>query len=251
VHVRKGRFGPYVQLGADDDNGGKPKRASLFKDMDPATISLDDALRLLALPRPLGVVDDEEVVAQNGRFGPFIKKGSETRSLATEADLFTVTLDEALALLAEPKRRRGQGAPKPPLRELGPDPVSTKPMVVKEGRFGPYVTDGETNASLRKGDVIEELTTERGAELLQERREKEAAGLVGKGRPRGARPRAGSGSGASTTVKKKASTRSSKTSAAAAKTTSTAPAKKATAKKATAKKAPADSVRDAATSKPA
>ena len=179
VSVRKGRFGPYVQLGEDDEAGGKPKRASLFKDMDPATLRLEEALELLALPRVLGEVDGEEVLAQNGRYGPFIKQGKETRSLASEADLLTVSLPEALALLAEPKRRRGQGAPKPPLRELGDDPVSGKPIVMKEGRFGPYVTDGETNASLRRGDVVEEVTPQRAAELLQERRDKEAAGLVG------------------------------------------------------------------------
>jgi DNA topoisomerase-1 len=234
VYVRTGRFGPYIQLGGDDENGGKPKRASLFKDMDAATIGFEDAIRLLALPRTLGELEGDEVVAQNGRFGPFIKKGPETRSLATEADLFTVTLDEALALLAEPKRRRGQGAPKPPLRELGPDPVSQKPMVVKEGRFGPYVTDGETNASLRKGDVIEELSTERGAELLQERREKEAAGLVGKGRASAGRSRAAAGS---STVKKKSSSASPSGKSGAGK--SSAKAAKSTTKSSTGKSAAA------------
>ncbi|MPY93916.1 MAG: type I DNA topoisomerase [Acidimicrobiia bacterium] len=184
VYLRRGRFGPYVQLGEDDDSGTKPKRGSLFSDMDPASLSLEQALQLLSLPRVLGELDGEEVVAQNGRFGPFIKKGGDTRSLGSEAELLTITLDGAAALLAEPKRRRGQ-APKPPLRELGADPVSGKPMVVKEGRFGPYVTDGESNASLRRGDSVEELTDERAAELLAERREREASGIKPK-RGRGA-----------------------------------------------------------------
>src|SRR5205823_5199711 len=123
-------------------------------------------------PRVLGTSDGEEITAQNGRYGPFIRKGTDSRSLESEEQLFTVTLDDALALLAQPKKR-GRGAARaaaPPLKELGNDPVSGKPMVVKEGRFGPYVTDGETNASLRKGDSVEEITAERGAELLAERR---------------------------------------------------------------------------------
>ena len=202
VYARNGRFGPYVQLGEDDDGGGKPRRASLFKDMDPAGLQLEQALELLSLPRVLGEVDGEEVLAQNGRFGPFIKKGKETRSLAAEADLLTVSLPEAVALLAEPKRRRGQGAPKPPLRELGDDPVSGKPIVMKEGRFGPYVTDGETNASLRRGDDVEEVTDERAAELLQERRDKEAAGLVGRKRsPARARSSSGGSRAASSSAR--------------------------------------------------
>ena len=115
--------------------------------------------------------DGEEITVQNGRYGPYLKKGSDSRSLDTEEQLLTITLDECLAVLAQPKRRRGQQA-KPPLREMGEDPVSGKPMVVKDGRFGPYVTDGEYNASLRKGDTVEELTDERAAELLQMRRER-------------------------------------------------------------------------------
>jgi DNA topoisomerase-1 len=140
--------------------------------MSLETITLDEALRLLALPRVLGVdqADGEEVVARNGRYGPFVQKGKESRSLASEEQLFDITLDEALELLRQPKQRRGRGAPKPPLRELGPDPASGKPMLVKEGRFGPYVTDGETNASLRAGDTPESITVERAAELLADRR---------------------------------------------------------------------------------
>jgi len=184
VYVRNGRFGPYVQLGEDPTEKGapKPRRASLFKDMDPTTVQLDDALQLLSLPRTVGVAEDGvEVVVANGRFGPFVRKGDEIRSLETEQQLLTLTMAEALELLAQPKRRRGQAAPKGPLRELGPDPVSGKPLVIKDGRFGPYVTDGETNASLRKGDSVEDLSMERALELLQDRRDR---GPVTKGRGR-------------------------------------------------------------------
>ncbi len=171
VVARAGRYGPYVQLG--EGNGTtKPRTASLFSTMSLDTLDLDGALRLLQIPRVVGVdpSDGAEVVAQNGRYGPYLAKGSDSRSLATEEQLLTVTLDEALALFAQPKERRGRGAAAPPLRELGADPVSGKPIVVKEGRFGPYVTDGETNASLRKEDTVEEVTTERAAELLADRR---------------------------------------------------------------------------------
>ncbi len=112
------------------------------------------------------------MTAQNGRYGPYVKKDAESRSLESEEQLFAITLDEALALLAKPKERRGRGQAKPPLRELGADPVSGKPVVLKEGRFGPYVTDGETNASLRRGDETETVTIERAAELLADRRSK-------------------------------------------------------------------------------
>jgi len=174
VYVKAGRFGPYVQLGEMQDGAEKPKTASLFKDMSPETVTIEDALRLLSLPRVLGThpEDGEEIVALNGRYGPYIKKGSDTRSLDAEEQLFTIDLDAALGLLAEPKRRRGQRAAAAPLRELGPDPVSGENVVVKEGRFGPYVTDGTTNASLRKGDSVDDITLERAAELLVERRQK-------------------------------------------------------------------------------
>jgi DNA topoisomerase-1 len=178
VLVRTGRFGPYVQVGEEADNGGeKPKRASLLADMQPETITLDDALKVLSLPRVVGIdpADDTEVVVQNGRYGPYLSKGRENRSLESEDQLFTITLEQCLELLAQPRRRRGQTA-KPPLRELGPDPATDKPMVVKDGRYGPYVTDGEVNASLGKGDAVESLTVERAAELLQRRRDKVAAG---------------------------------------------------------------------------
>ena len=178
VVVRIGRFGPYVQVGDEPDNGGeKPKRASLLAGMQSETVTLDDALRVLSLPRMVGTdpSDGAEVVVQNGRYGPYLSKGKENRSLESEDQLFTITLEQCLELLAQPRGRRGQTA-KPPLRELGPDPATAKPMVVKDGRFGPYVTDGEVNASLGKGDSAESLTVERAAELLQIRRDKVAAG---------------------------------------------------------------------------
>ena len=169
IALRAGRYGPYVTEIVEGDE--KPRTASLFQSMSPETVTLEDALRLLTLPRTLGESDGEEVVAANGRYGPYVKRGKESRSLDSEDQLFSITLDEALAKLAEPKQR-GRRAAAPPLRELGDDPVSGKPVVLKEGRFGPYVTDGETNASLRAGDSIEGITPERAAELLQARRER-------------------------------------------------------------------------------
>ena len=183
VVVRNGRFGPYVQLGAVDD--GKPaKTGSLLSSMDPQTITLEDGLKVLSLPRVVGHHPDDgaEITAQNGRYGPYIKWGKESRSLESEEQLFTLTLDEALELLRQPKRGRGQRE-NPVLRELGTDPTSGKPMTIRTGRFGPYVTDGEVNASLRKGDTVEQLTDARASELLAMRRERMAAG-GGKGRGR-------------------------------------------------------------------
>ncbi len=169
VVVRAGRYGPYVTEVVDGD--GKARTASLFRSMSPEAVTLEEALRLLTLPRTLGEVDGEPVVAANGRYGPYVKKGSDTRSLESEEQLFTATLEDALALLATPKPR-GRRAAAPPLRELGDDPVTGKPIVLKDGRFGPYVTDGETNASLRAADSVEQITPERARELLQERRER-------------------------------------------------------------------------------
>jgi len=169
IIVKAGRYGPYVTEVLDGDE--KPRTASLFSSMSPETVTLDDALRLLTLPRTLGESDGEEVVAANGRYGPYVKKGKESRSLDAEEQLFTVTLEEALAKLAEP-RPRGRRAAAPPLKELGDDPVSGKPVVLKDGRFGPYVTDGETNASLRAGDTIDTITPERAYTLIQERRDR-------------------------------------------------------------------------------
>ena len=174
IVARVGRYGPYVTEVLPDGADGKPRTASLFASMSPETVSLDDALRLLTLPRVVGEIDGEEVTAQNGRYGPYVKRGSDSRSLESEEQLFTVTLEDAKALLAQPPRRRGRGAARGPLRELGEDPSSGKKIVVRDGRFGPYVTDGETNASLRKGDTVEGVTTERAAELLAERRAKSA-----------------------------------------------------------------------------
>ncbi|WP_433227971.1 type I DNA topoisomerase [Actinomadura formosensis] len=189
IVAKSGRFGPYVteilpeQPPAPEGrkrtkkaDAPKPRTSSLFKSMSLDTITLDDALKLLSLPRTLGELDGEPVTAQNGRFGPYIKKGADSRSLGSEEELFTVTLERAKELFAQPKQRGRRAAAAAPLRELGVDPASEKPVVVKEGRFGPYVTDGETNASLRKGDEVESITIQRAAELLAERREKVAAG---------------------------------------------------------------------------
>jgi DNA topoisomerase-1 len=187
VVVRAGRFGPYVQVGrADDAAGGKPRTASLLRSMDPATVTMEDALRVLSLPRLVGVdpSNGEEIIASNGRYGPYLRRGSDSRSLEEEAQLFTVSLDDAVARFAQPKTRRGQGTGAAPLRELGTDPESGGPIVLREGRFGPYVTDGTTNASLRKGDTVDGITAERAAELLADRR---AAG------PRPARGRKAAG----------------------------------------------------------
>nr|WP_051499563.1 type I DNA topoisomerase [Nocardia sp. BMG51109] len=187
IVAKEGRFGPYVteilpepeedagaKKGSKKAAGPKPRTGSLFKSMDPSTVTLEEALRLLSLPRVVGAdpQSGEEITAQNGRYGPYLKKGTDSRSLGSEDQIFTVTLDEALKIFAEPKRRGRQAAAAAPLRELGNDPVSEKPMVVKDGRFGPYVTDGETNASLRKGDEVESITDERASELLAERRAK-------------------------------------------------------------------------------
>ncbi|WP_199487819.1 type I DNA topoisomerase [Actinomadura spongiicola] len=191
IVAKSGRYGPYVteilpeppppaegekKRRTKKADAPKPRTGSLFKSMTLDTVTLDDALKLLSLPRTLGELDGEQVTAQNGRFGPYIKRGTDSRSLASEEDLFTVTLEQAKELFAQPKQRGRRAAAAAPLRELGVDPSSEKPVVVKEGRFGPYVTDGETNASLRKGDEVESITIQRAAELLAERREKVAAG---------------------------------------------------------------------------
>ncbi|MGQ0632330.1 MAG: type I DNA topoisomerase [Sporichthyaceae bacterium] len=213
VVAKNGRYGPYVTEVLPEGSKDKPRTASLFKTMALDTIDLDSALSLLTLPRTLGEDNGHEVIASNGRYGPYVKRGTDTRSITSEDQLLTVTLAEALEILAQPKLR-GRAAAAPPLKELGADPVSGKVMVVKEGRFGPYVTDGETNASLRKGDEIETLSDERAAELLADRR---ARGPVAK------------------------------------KTAKRAPAKKAAAKKAAAKKVPAKkaAAKKAAAKKPA
>ena len=169
IIAKGGRFGPYVTEILEEGSKEKPRTASLLKSMALDTVTLEDALRLLTLPRTLGELDGEPVTVQNGRYGPYVKKGTDSRSLEDEEQLFTMTIAEAKELFAQPKAR-GRAAAAPPLREFGDDPTSGRPIVAKEGRWGPYVTDGETNASLRQGDAVESLTPQRAAELLAERR---------------------------------------------------------------------------------
>ncbi|ROZ98548.1 type I DNA topoisomerase [Gordonia sp. OPL2] len=204
--------------------GPKPRTGSLFKTMDISTVTLDDALKLLSLPRVVGVDPEsgDEITAQNGRYGPYLKKGTDSRSLTSEEQLFEITLDEALKIYSEPKRR-GRQAAAPPLRELGNDSVSEKPMVIKDGRFGPYVTDGETNASLRKGDEVASITRERAMELLADRR---ARGPVKKATKKAAKKAPAKKAAAKKTAAKKTT------------------AKKSTAKKTTAKKTAAKKTTD-------
>ncbi|NGN70266.1 type I DNA topoisomerase [Streptomyces sp. A7024] len=178
IVAKDGRYGPYVTEVLPEGtpktgkNAVKPRTASLFKSMSLDTVTLADALKLMSLPRVVGAdAEGVEITAQNGRYGPYLKKGTDSRSLETEEQLFSITLEEALAIYAQPKQR-GRAAAKPPLKELGTDPVSEKPVVVKDGRFGPYVTDGETNATLRRDDDVETITPERGYELLAEKRAK-------------------------------------------------------------------------------
>src|SRR6478609_3386115 len=217
------RFGPYVTeiLPEPEPTTGtarksaktavKPRTASLFKSMTLDTVDLATALKLLSLPRVVGVdpADNQEITAQNGRYGPYLKKGTDSRSLTSEDALFDVTLDEALALYAQPKARGRSAAAAPPLREVGVDPAGGKPMVIKDGRFGPYVTDGETNASLRKGDDVATLTVERAAELLADRR------------ARGPAPKRTTRKAATATATKTAATRTAATKTATTKRAST------------------------------
>ncbi|HEX6788307.1 MAG TPA: type I DNA topoisomerase [Gaiellaceae bacterium] len=170
VVARTGRYGPYVTEVLDDGSKEKPRTASLFKAMSLDTVTLEQALELLSLPRVVGESEGEEVTARNGRYGPYVQKGKESRSLETEEQIFSISLEDALAVLAQPRQRRGQRQAASPLKEVGADPVSGKPIVVKSGRFGPYVTDGETNASLRSGDDPEGITLDRAIELLADRR---------------------------------------------------------------------------------
>ncbi|MGC0272302.1 type I DNA topoisomerase [Pseudactinotalea sp. Z1739] len=198
IVAKSGRFGPYVTEVLPEEEAGKtkggkkvkPRTASLFKDMDLSTIDLDTAVRLLSLPRLVGTdpESEEEIWAQNGRYGPYLKKGTDSRSLENEYQLFDLTLDQALEIYAQPKRRGRAAAA--PLRELGEDPVSGKPVVVKDGRFGPYVTDGSTNATLRKDDQVESITAERGYELLAEKRAKGPARKPAAKKPAAKKPAA-------------------------------------------------------------
>ncbi len=233
IVAKDGRYGPYVTeilpegTPKTGKNAVKPRTASLFKSMTLDTVTLDEALKLMSLPRVVGAdAEGVEITAQNGRYGPYLKKGTDSRSLETEDQLFSITLDEALAIYAQPKQR-GRAAAKPPLKELGTDPVSEKPVVVKDGRFGPYVTDGETNATLRRDDDVETITPERGYELLAEKRAKGPAKKTAKKAPAKKAP-----------AKKATATKT----AAAKKTTTakkTAAKKTTTAKKTVAKKAAA------------
>jgi DNA topoisomerase I len=189
--AKSGRFGPYVtevlpepEMVVDKKTGElkkprkkkdapKPKTASLLSTMTLDTITMNDALKLMSLPRTLGEYESEAITVQNGRYGPYMKHGVDSRTLTSEDQLFDITLEQAIEIYKEPKVRR-RGVAKPPLKDLGIDPESQKPVLVKDGRFGIYVTDGETNATLRRGDNIEFLTLDRGLELLAGRRAWEA-----------------------------------------------------------------------------
>ena len=192
IIAKSGRYGPYVteilpepEMVVDKKTGElkkprkkkdapKPKTASLLSTMDLDTITFDDALKLLSLPRNLGQYQGVDITVQNGRYGPYMTHGTDSRTLTSEDQLFTVTLDEAIEIYKQPKVRRGRGTPKPPLKELGADPATGRNLIIKDGRFGMYITDGETNATLRRGDTVEFMTLERGLELLAGRRAWEA-----------------------------------------------------------------------------
>ncbi|MFC6421305.1 type I DNA topoisomerase [Ornithinimicrobium tianjinense] len=230
IVARAGRYGPYVTEVLPEPEEApkrgarkvKPRTGSLFASMDLATIDLETALRLMSLPRVVGVdAEGVEITAQNGRYGPYLKKGTDSRSLTSEEQIFDITLDEALEIYSQPKQR-GRAAAKPPLKEFGEDPVSGRKVTVKDGRFGPYVTDGETNATLRKGDEPEELTQERAFELLAEKRAKGPTT-----RKRAARKTTAK----KTTAKKATAKNATATKATATKTTATKTAAKTTATK--------------------
>ena len=192
IIAKSGRYGPYVtevfpepEMVVDKKTGElkkprkkkdapKPKTASLLSTMDLDTITFDDALRLLSLPRIIGQYEGVDISVQNGRYGPYMTHGADSRTPTSEDQLFTVTLEEAIDIYKQPKVRRGRGAPKPPLKELGADPATGRNLIIKDGRFGMYITDGETNATLRRGDTVEFMTIERGLELLAGRRAWEA-----------------------------------------------------------------------------
>ncbi len=171
IVAKAGRFGPYVTEVLPPESKAKPKTASLFKTMTPETVTFEEALTLLSLPRVVGVdpADGVEITAQNGRFGPYLKKGTDSRSLESEEQLLTLGLEAALAIYAEPKRGRGRPS-SPPLKELGVDPTNEKAIVIKDGRFGEYITDGETNVTIPRGETVEGMTHERAVELLADKR---------------------------------------------------------------------------------
>ncbi len=224
IFLKAGRYGPYVQVGEVSDPKDKPKTASLFSTMSPDALTLGDARRLLSLPREVGAhpEDGAPVLAQNGRYGPYLTWGKETRSLSSEDLIFDIDLPGALALLAEPKQR-GRRAAAGPLKDLGEDPVTKRNVVVRSGRFGLYVTDGDVNATLRLGDAPETLTLDRACELLAERRNAEPSSRTAK-KPAAKKP------AAKKTVKKG-------TKKATAATSSTTP-KRSAAKKSVATKTP-------------
>ena len=192
IIAKSGRYGPYVtevlpepEMVVDKKTGElkkprkkkdapKPKTASLLSTMDLDTITFDDALKLLSLPRIIGQYEGVDISVQNGRYGPYMTHGADSRTLESEDQLFTISLDQAIEIYKQPKVRRGRGAPKPPLKELGADPATGRNLIIKDGRFGMYITDGETNATLRRGDTVEFMTIERGLELLAGRRAWEA-----------------------------------------------------------------------------
>ena len=187
VIAKSGRFGPYVtevfpeevvEEGAKKKrkkkDAPKPKTASLLSAMSLDTITLDDALKLLSLPRVVGEYEGVDITAQNGRYGAYLKHGTDSRTLTSDNQIFDITLDEAIEIYKQPKVRR-RGVAKPPLKELGVDPATSRPLILRDGRFGMYVTDGETNATLRRGDTVEAMTLERGLELLADRRAWESA----------------------------------------------------------------------------
>jgi DNA topoisomerase-1 len=229
IVAKSGRYGPYVSevLPEGSPKSAKPRTASLLSTMKPSTVTLEEALKLLGLPRVVGTDPTEgvEILAQNGRYGPYLTRDKDSRSLGSEEEIFTVTLEQALALFAQPKQRRGRGQAKPPLRELGNDPTTGLAMVIKDGRFGPYVTDGITNASLRSADDPETLSVERASDLLSERRSKDLLD--------GLTPKQTTARVVKRGASKKAAAKKTTKKAAAKKTAKKAPAKKAAAAAAT------------------
>jgi DNA topoisomerase-1 len=220
IFLKAGRYGPYVQIGEMTNPKQKPKTASLFSTMSPETLTFEEASKLLSLPRVVGDHPEggEPILAQNGRYGPYLTWGKDTRSLVDEDHIFSIDLEGALKLLAEPKVR-GRRAAAGPLRELGEDPVTKRNIVVRNGRFGLYVSDGEVNATLRIGDLPETITIDRACELLAERRNAEPST-----RPR----RVAKKTAAKKTTKKATAKKSAAKKTAAKKTTKKATAKKAT-----------------------
>jgi len=205
IMAKTGRYGPYFTevLPEGSPKSAKPRTASLFSTMAVDAVTLDDALRMFTLPREVGndPADGEVITTQNGRYGAYLLKGKDSRTLPDEESIFSLTLEQALELLAQPKLRRGRGQAAGPLKVVGADPSTGKEVVVREGRFGIYITDGETNASLRGGDSVENISIERASDLLAERR---AAGPSAKPAKRAPAKRAPAKKTASKSVKKKA-----------------------------------------------